>query len=85
MTTVVELRKWIYDCHLRNLRWCDFIQLLLEVVMRHQKELCKNKLTRILHRLTIAEGGGGWSLLPSYRMPIAWEGVLLDIFHILHS
>jgi hypothetical protein len=33
--------------------------------------------------LASAEGGGGWSLLPSYRMPIAWEGVLLDIYDIL--
>jgi hypothetical protein len=84
MQTVIELRKWIYDCHLRNLRWCDFIQLLLETVLRHQDELSMVQLRGILRRLTVAEGGGGWSLLPSYRMPVAWEGVLLDIFDILH-
>ncbi len=82
---VVELRRWIYDCHLRNLRWSDFIQLLFECTLRHRQKLSKQQYTAILHRLAAAEGGSGWSLLPSYRMPIAWEGVLLDVFNILHK
>lgn len=83
--SIIELRKWIYDCHLRNLRWCDFIQLLFETVLRHRSNLSVDKYKRIIKRLASAEGGGGWSLLPSYRMPIAWEGVLLDVYNILHD
>jgi hypothetical protein len=83
--SIIELRKWIYDCHLRNLRWCDFIQLLFETVLRHRNSLSADKYKRIIKRLASAEGGGGWSLLPSYRMPVAWEGVLLDVYSILHD
>lgn len=83
--SIIELRKWIYDCHLRNLRWCDFIQLLFETVLRHREDLSADKYQRIIKRLAAAEGGGGWSLLPSYRMPVAWEGVLLDVYSILHD
>ncbi len=83
--SIIELRRWIYDCHLRNLRWCDFIQLLFETVLRHRDSLSADKYKRIIKRLASAEGGGGWSLLPSYRMPVAWEGVLLDVYNILHN
>jgi hypothetical protein len=85
MQSVIMLRRWIYECHLRNLRWCDFIQLMFECVLRHRNELTVEQYRAILKQLASAEGGGGWSLLPSYRMPIAWEGVLLDIYDILWS
>jgi hypothetical protein len=71
---VQEIRDWIYICLQRNLRWTDMIAYWMETIhgLDHLDTETKRGLYRILAE---AEAGGGWMLVPSYRIPILWEAV----------
>ena len=71
---VQEIRDWIYVCLQRNLRWTDMIAYWMETV--HDLDWLTTEQKRALYRiLAEAEAGGGWMLVPSYRIPILWEAV----------
>jgi hypothetical protein len=71
---VQEIRDWIYVCLQRNLRWTDMIAYWMETV--HELDWLTTEQKRTLYRiLAEAEAGGGWMLVPSYRIPILWEAV----------
>ena len=71
---VQEIRDWIYVCLQRNLRWTDMIAYWMETV--HELDWLTIEQKRALYRiLAEAEAGGGWMLVPSYRIPILWEAV----------
>jgi hypothetical protein len=74
---ITEIREWIYVCLQRNLRWTDVLQYWIEVVdevawlTREDKKVLWKFLANI-------ESGGGWYLIPSYRIPVFWEKVHSD-------
>lgn len=75
-TRVQEIRDWIYICLQRNLRWTDMIAYWLETIDALPWATFEQK--RALYAvLADAEAGGGWMLVPSYRIPILWESVQL--------
>jgi hypothetical protein len=75
---VVEIRQWIYICRQRNLRWCDMIQYWLETVEANKGELTAAEYKNILKLLAVAPTGGGFVMLPSYRIEIAWEEFMIN-------
>ena len=78
---VPAIRQWIYFCLQRNLRWCEMIEYWT-LTVQHSKLLTAAQKLELLHILALAEGGGGWQIIPSYRIPLLWESVLLDIIGI---
>ena len=71
---ISEIREWIYTCLQRNLRWTDVLQYWIEVV--DETSLLDIEGKRELWRyLANIESGGGWYLIPSYRIPIFWEKI----------
>ena len=71
---VQQIRDWIYICLQRNLRWTDMIAYWMETI--HDLDGLDTETKRGLYRiLAEAEAGGGWMLVPSYRIPILWEAV----------
>ncbi len=84
---VVELRQWIYICLQRNLRWVDMVQFWTETVQAaaDRGEIGTEELRGYLKCLATAKGGGGWIMLPSYRIPIAWERLLLDLTGLMEA
>ena len=84
---VVELRQWIYICLQRNLRWCDMVQYWTETVQGafNKGHIGPEELKKYLSILATAKGGGGWIMLPSYRIPIAWERLLLDLTGVMEE
>ncbi|NBR60488.1 MAG: hypothetical protein EBT86_02360 [Actinobacteria bacterium] len=69
-----EVREWIYVCLQRNLRWTDVLQYWMEVV-DEITWLSKEDKKVLWKFLANVESGGGWYLIPSYRIPVFWEKV----------
>lgn len=80
---IPAIRNWIYFCLQRNLRWCELIDYWTEAVQ--ESTLPHAKKIAIFRILAFAEGGGGWQIIPSYRIPLLWEYVLLDIIKVLRN
>jgi len=81
---VQEVRDWIYRCLQRNLRWTDVIRHWIEAVYR-APWMTPEKRRRILRAIWRAESGSGWVLVTSYRIPILWESVHLQIARTLYE
>ena len=81
---VQEVRDWIYRCLQRNLRWTDVIRYWIESVYR-APWMTPEKRRRILRAIWRAESGSGWVLVTSYRIPILWESVHLQIARTLYE
>lgn len=71
---ITEIREWIYVCLQRNLRWTDIIYYWIQVIDEIQWLDSTEKKELWLY-LAFIESGGGWHLIPSYRIPIFWESV----------
>jgi len=81
----VMVRQWIYTCMQRNLRWCDMIMYWVEAVERHKSSIPHTKYVAILRVLAMAKTGGGFVMLPSYRIPITWENFLIELIEAIRS
>ena len=82
--TIVDIRNWIYICLQRNLRWTDVIMYWIEAIYSLDwiDGPARERLLEILWR---AESGSGWVLVSSYRIPILWEHVHLQIAKVLYE
>lgn len=80
---VPAIRNWIYFGLQRNLRWCEMIEYWTETIKG--SDLSNDKKIQLYRILAFAEGGGGWQIIPSYRIPLLWEYVLLAIIKVLRS
>lgn len=80
---VMEIRQWIYICRQRNLRWCDMIQYWVETTEAHRASLPPTQYKNILKLLATAPTGGGFVMLPSYRIEIAWEEFIMPLFEAI--
>lgn len=79
---VPAIRQWIYFCLQRNLRWCEMIEYWTRAIEGFD-DLSADQRTKLYRILALAEGGGGWQIIPSYRIPLLWESVLLSIIKVI--
>ena len=75
---ITEIRNWIYICLQRNLRWTDVIMYWIIAIYETEWMTPKMK-SDILDILWKAESSSGWVLVTSYRIPILWEHVHLQL------
>lgn len=80
---VKSLRDALYALLQRNIRWFDFHQILLELVMEHESELGPKLVEDILDCLARSPNTGAGNTLTSYRIPIAWENLFVGLYDIL--
>jgi hypothetical protein len=80
-SAAVEIRQWIYTCMQRNLRWCDMILYWTQTIHRKYQvgQLELEEARRCFAYLAKATMGGGFVMLPSYRIPVAWEQFMIDL------
>ena len=72
--SITEIREWIYVCLQRNLRWTDILYYWIHII--NETEWLNNyQKKKLWLYLASIESGGGWYLIPSYRIPIFWESV----------
>lgn len=80
--SVKEVKAFVYELLMRNLRWVEATHFLLDTIILHngmtdeQRRLCINALAT-------SEATGGGYTIPSYRIPILWENLFLQFRSIL--
>ena len=80
VAVVLEIRQWIYTCMQRNLRWCDMILYWTQTIHRKLNKgvLTREEAIRCFSYLAKVSMGGGFVMLPSYRIPVAWEQFMIE-------
>jgi len=77
LARVQEIRNWVYFCLQRNLRWQEVIHYFLQSFL--QSDLPLPKLQAAVKTLMAQPSTGGGQTLGSYRIPIAWEHLGLQV------
>ncbi len=75
---VAKIKQFVYELLMRNLRWTECIHFILDVLLE-LPGLSHTQRRRALEILAECEGTGGGQTLPSYRIPILWEGLFLQL------
>jgi len=77
LARVQEIRDWVYFCLQKNLRWQEVIQYFLDSLL--QSKLEPKKLMATVEALAKQPSSGGGNTIGSYRIPIAWEHLGLQV------
>jgi hypothetical protein len=75
---VNDIKKFVYEILMRNLRWVECVHFLLDVIIQ-MKEINENQRLRLLKVLSECQATGGGLTLPSYRIPIVWENLFINL------
>ena len=78
LSTVVEIKKFVYEILMRNLRWVECIHYLLDVIIEIE-ELNEDQRLKMLEVLSKLQASSGGLTLPSYRIPIVWENLFINL------
>jgi len=74
---VAGLRAFIYECLIRNVRWIESIHHIMIAVL--QLDISDEYRLAALRILAKQEGTASGQTIPSYRIPMAWESLFLQI------
>ena len=80
---IQEIRDWVYFCLQRNLRWQEVVHYILESVV--SQSISDTKKHATVKALMQQSTTGGGQTLSSYRIPIAWEHLGIEIATALSS
>jgi hypothetical protein len=69
---------------MRNLRWVEAVHFLLDCVLDHP-DLIPVERREALAALSACEATAGGYTIPSYRIPILWESLFLQLRSIFHT
>lgn len=74
---IQDIRDWVYFCLQRNLRWQEVVHYMLDSLL--QANLSPEKLNKAVEALSKQPSTGGGQTLNSYRIPIAWEHLGIQV------
>lgn len=77
LSETTEIRSFLYELLMRNLRWTDCVHYLLDVIMIMPLPL--EKKCKVLEILAKQEATAAGQTIPSYRIPLLWEALFLEI------
>jgi hypothetical protein len=77
LSRIQEIRDWIYFCLQRNLRWQEVVHYILDSLL--QSKLSEKKIKNAVAALAREPSTGGCQTLSSYRIPIAWEHLGIEL------
>jgi hypothetical protein len=77
LSETTEIRSFLYELLMRNLRWTDCLHHLLDVVLSLQIEDAKKR--KVFAILAKQEATAAGQTIPSYRIPLLWEALFLEI------
>ena len=75
---IKEVKSYVYEMLMRNLRWVEATHFLLDVVLSHG-EITSAQRAQALKVLSKCEATGGGHTIPSYRIPIIWESLFVQL------
>ena len=74
---VQSIRAFVYECLIRNVRWIECLHHSLLAILKLDIPLVKKY--KAITVLANQEGSSAGQTIPSYRIPIAWEGLFIQI------
>lgn len=80
---IEAIRQTIYTLLQRNLRWFDVHQIFLELFIEHSHELGPELTGKLIACLAASPNTAAGHTLTSYRIPIAWETLFVNMYDIL--
>jgi hypothetical protein len=80
---IKEVKTFVYELLMRNLRWVEATHFLLDVFLQNT-ELSEQQRLACVDALAKCEATAGGYTIPSYRIPILWESLFLQIRNIVH-
>lgn len=75
---IKEVKAYVYEMLMRNLRWVEATHFLLDVILQHPT-ISETQRAAAISALATCEATGGGYTIPSYRIPIMWEGLFLKL------
>jgi hypothetical protein len=75
---VKKVKAHVYEMLMRNLRWVEATHFLLDVVLTHPGISDAQRKASVKALATCEATGGGYTI-PSYRIPILWESLFLQL------
>jgi hypothetical protein len=72
-----EVRAFLYELLMRNLRWTDCVHYLMDVIF--VLPLSFEKKAKLFAILANQEATAAGETIPSYRIPLLWENLFLEI------
>ena len=75
LTETNEIRSFLYECLMRNLRWVDAVHILMNTILTIP--MPETKRLRALDVLARQEATAAGQTIPSYRIPLLWENMFL--------
>ena len=75
---VPAIKSFVYELLMRNLRWTECVHFVLDAVIM-MPGLSTEQRQKALDVVAKCEGTGGGQTLPSYRIPILWESLFLQL------
>ena len=81
---VKEVKTYVYEMLMRNLRWVEATHFLLDTILAHEG-LTDAERRAAIDVLASMEATGGGLTIPSYRIPILWESLLLQLRSTFHA
>jgi hypothetical protein len=70
-----EIRAFLYECLMRNLRWVDAVHILMNIILT--LPMPEPKRLRAMDVLSRQEATAPGQTIPSYRIPLLWENLFL--------
>ena len=77
LSETTEIRNFLYELLMRNLRWTDCVHYVLDAVL--SLPLDRQKKKKVLEILAKQEATAAGETIPSYRIPLLWEALFLEI------
>jgi len=75
---VKKVKAYVYEMLMRNLRWVEATHFILDVVLSHPG-ITEKQCREAIKALASCEATGGGYTIPSYRIPILWESLFLQL------
>jgi hypothetical protein len=75
---IKEVKAFVYEMLMRNLRWVEATHFLMDVILKHQGITEEQRLGAIKALASCEATAGGYTI-PSYRIPILWENLFLQL------
>lgn len=82
LSEVPKIKAFVYELLMRNLRWVECVHFVLDALLELE-DISEKQRGQALSILASMEGTGGGQTLPSYRIPILWESLFLQLRHVL--
>jgi hypothetical protein len=83
LSETTQIRNFLYELLMRNLRWTDCVHYLLDALLRIPIDIEKKK--KVFAILAHQEATAAGQTIPSYRIPLLWEALFLEIREALSN